>query len=98
MLRNAPLACCGSAAGLQRCRRHTACLACFLRCLPAPPPVPPQYDVHMPLLTVHETLLFARRCMWASGCKNMMEAEAEKVGLVADQRSCMRTGAGLQAE
>ena len=34
----------------------------------------------MPLLTVHETLLFARRCMWASGCKNLMEAEAEKVG------------------
>lgn len=52
----------------------------FLRCLSTPPPLPPQYDVHMPLLTVHETLLFARRCMWASGCKNMMEAEAEKVG------------------
>lgn len=55
-------------------------LLLFRSRLVVPPDFPPQYDVHMPLLTVHETLLFARRCMWASGCKNMLEAEAEKVG------------------
>lgn len=42
-----------------------------------------QYDVHLPLLTVHETLLFARKCQWASGCKNALEEETTK--LLADE-------------
>lgn len=47
-----------------------------------------QYDVHLPLLTVRETLAFARAALWASGTKNdlapeftqVLEAEASEVG------------------
>ncbi|KAL4448626.1 hypothetical protein ABPG75_005845 [Micractinium tetrahymenae] len=47
-----------------------------------------QYDCHLPLLTVRETLAFARACLWESGTKNdfreefgrVLEAEAARVG------------------
>lgn len=57
----------------------------------APSPLSPsctQYDVHLPLLTVRETLAFARDALWAAGTKNdlaaefhqVLEAEASEVG------------------
>ena len=47
-----------------------------------------QYDVHLSLLTVRETLAFAQSALWASGCKHdlraeiaqLLEAEAGEVG------------------
>lgn len=47
-----------------------------------------QYDVHLPLLTVRETLAFARDALWAAGAKNdlapefhqVLDAEASEVG------------------
>lgn len=45
------------------------------------PPLPtPQYDVHLPLLTVKETLEFAHAALWASGCKNDLGVEFGRVG------------------
>lgn len=56
-------------------------------CFSTPTPSP-QYDVHLPLLTVRETLAFARDALWASGTKNdlapefhqVLDAEASEVG------------------
>lgn len=39
-----------------------------------------QYDVHLPLLTVRETLAFAHDALWAAGCKNDLAAEFAQVG------------------
>ena len=47
-----------------------------------------QYDVHLSLLTVRETLAFAQSALWASGCKHdmrseiaqLLDAEAGEVG------------------
>ena len=61
----------------------------MLRLHPSPlSPSCTQYDVHLPLLTVRETLAFARDALWAAGTKNdlaaefhqVLEAEASEVG------------------
>ena len=54
---------------------------------PCVPLGPVQY-VHLPLLTVRETLALAQAALWASGCKHdlraeiaqLLEAEAGEVG------------------
>ena len=43
------------------------------------PPTSLQYDVHLPLLTVRETLAFAGAALWASGAKNDNRKEFERV-------------------
>ena len=41
-----------------------------------------QYDVHVPLLTVRETLVFAQACLWEAGAKHDMHEAFHKVVVV----------------
>lgn len=50
-----------------------------------------QYDTHLPLLTVRETLLFARKCLWAAGAK---DAGAEELRRVIQQEAAEQGGGG----
>ena len=50
-----------------------------------------QYDVHVPLLTVRETLVFAQACLWEAGAKHDMHEEFHKVRRLAAR------GDGVQA-
>lgn len=52
-----------------------------------------QYDTHLPLLTVRETLLFARKCLWAAGAKDTGEEDLRRV----IQQEAAEQGAGGRA-
>ena len=62
---------------------HPPAATCANPHRPAAPRRAPQYDVHLPLLTVRETLTFARAALWASGTKNDLANEFRQVRLAS---------------
>ena len=55
-----------------------------------------QYDVHLPTLTVRETLAFAQACIWSSGARVKAGSMFSKVGILSGESLKLITSESLQ--